>query len=108
MLRSLLLKIIKLYQLSLSKIAGNNCRYYPSCSTYAMIQFEKTNLFLAFFNSLFRILRCNQLFEGGFDHPKLHITCKKQESLSINEVKYWLIPEAGNRCSIIKNFSFKG
>ncbi len=108
MLRSFLLNLLKLYQNTFSLIAGNNCRYYPSCSAYAMIQFEKNNLFFAFFNSLFRILRCNQLFEGGFDYPKLHIKCKKNESLSINEVKYWLIPQADNRCSIIKNFLYKG
>lgn len=108
MLRLFFLNLLKLYQNTFSKIAGNNCRYYPSCSAYAVIQFEKNSIIFAFFNSFFRILRCNQLFEGGFDYPKLHLRCKKQESLSINEVKYWLIPEADNRCTIIKNFLFKG
>jgi len=108
MLRSLLLSLLRLYQNTFSKIAGNNCRYYPSCSAYAVIQFEKNNLIKAFFLSLFRILRCNQLFEGGFDHPKLRLTCRPQDNLSIDTIKYWLIPDAANRCTIIKNFSFKG
>jgi uncharacterized protein len=89
-------------------VAGNHCRYYPSCSAYTLIQFEKNNLFKAFVLSLVRILRCNQLFKGGFDYPKIRLRCRPQDNLSINEVKYWLIPEAGDRYIIIKNFSFKG
>ncbi len=108
MLRLFLLKLIRLYQHTFSRIAGNHCRYYPSCSAYAMIQFEKSPLLIAFFRSLWRILRCNQLFEGGFDHPNIVLGLRLQESLSIDKVKFWLIPEAGDRYIVIKNFLFKG
>ncbi|MBN2895749.1 MAG: membrane protein insertion efficiency factor YidD [Campylobacterales bacterium] len=108
MFRRLLLKLIRFYQLTFSRIAGSHCRYYPSCSAYAAIQFETAPIWLAFFRSFWRILRCNQLFEGGFDHPKMVFKHRPHQSLSIDKVKFWLIPEAGDRCIVIKNFFFKG
>ncbi|EAL5879776.1 membrane protein insertion efficiency factor YidD, partial [Campylobacter jejuni] len=53
------LKILRFYQKFLSPLKPATCRYYPSCSEYALWQFQKKNFFLAFFSTFFRILRCN-------------------------------------------------
>ncbi len=98
-LNKLALKLIKIYKF-ISPYFGNNCRYYPTCSTYALWLFENDNFFKAFFKSLFRILKCNQLFKGGIDYPivkkKFNAVYKKLD------VKYWYVPLGGDRFFIIK------
>ncbi|WXQ85590.1 membrane protein insertion efficiency factor YidD [Campylobacter jejuni] len=65
------LKILRFYQKFLSPLKPAVCRYYPSCSEYALWQFQKKNFFLAFFSTFFRVLRCNPFFKGGFDYPRV-------------------------------------
>ena len=83
---------------------GNNCRYYPSCSEYAKIEFENDSFVRAAFKSAARILTCNQLFKGGIDFPVV----KKQlnnKSFFVKKprIKYWLIPtEKKDKYIIIK------
>jgi hypothetical protein len=59
--------LIKLYQLILSPYLGGNCRYYPSCSHYAIEAFEKKSVFEALYLTLKRILSCNPLGGKGYD-----------------------------------------
>ncbi len=61
-------KNTRFYQKFLSPLKPAACRYYPSCSEYALWQFQK-EFFLAFF-LLFRVLRCNP-FLKGFDYPRV-------------------------------------
>jgi len=89
-LKKLFIKLIRAYQYFISPILGANCRYYPTCSEYAILEFENDNFFRAFFKSIFRILRCNQLFKGGIDYPIIKKDIKP--IYMKKEVKYWLIP----------------
>jgi putative membrane protein insertion efficiency factor len=68
MTKKIFITPIKYYQY-ISKLMPGKCRYYPSCSEYAMWQFETTNPVSAFVNSGLRILRCNHFFAGGIDYP---------------------------------------
>lgn len=63
------INLIRLYQLILSPYLGNNCRFTPSCSNYAILVFQKYNFFKAFYLTLYRILRCNPFSNGGQDYP---------------------------------------
>jgi putative membrane protein insertion efficiency factor len=99
-LRKLALKLIKGYKY-ISPLFGNNCRYYPTCSTYALWEFENDNFFRAFFKTLFRILRCNQLFKGGIDYPVVSKEFTPFFGKKI-QVKYWLIPYKKNKYIVIK------
>jgi putative membrane protein insertion efficiency factor len=103
MLKKLLVKSINFYQLFISPMLGNNCRYYPSCSEYTKIQFELNNPLRAFIKSFKRILTCNQLFKGGIDYPIVELNLKNVEYKKI-KVKYWLIPIKNykNRYIVIK------
>ncbi|MBN2058524.1 MAG: membrane protein insertion efficiency factor YidD [Candidatus Saganbacteria bacterium] len=43
------------------------CRFYPSCSYYAEQAIDKHGALKGSFLALKRLIRCNQLFPGGFD-----------------------------------------
>jgi len=100
LMKSLFLAPIKGYQY-ISKMLPASCRYYPSCSEYAKWQFEFNAPHKAFITSSLRILRCNQLFDGGIDYPLVNFTPYKPTSLlTFNtfcgkiDVIYWLVPKS--------------
>jgi len=107
-MRKLLLKLLWLYQKFFTLIGFGSCRYYPSCSEYARLNFENNSISSAFYHSFTRILRCNQLFDGGIEHPLLNKLRCKPENLRVESIKYWLVPDKTDRYYIIKNFSYKG
>jgi putative membrane protein insertion efficiency factor len=89
-LKTLPIKFIKAYQY-ISPVFGQKCRYYPTCSEYALIEFENDSFLRAIYKTFFRILRCNQLFKGGIDYP---VVKKKFTPIyEKKEIKYWLIPK---------------
>ncbi|WP_428739894.1 membrane protein insertion efficiency factor YidD [Sulfurimonas sp.] len=108
LVRKLFLNLLWLYQKFFTLIGYGSCRYYPTCSEYARINFENNSLLSAFYNSFIRILRCNQLFDGGIDYPMLDKLELKPSKLELDSIKYWLVPNEKNRYYIIKNFSYKG
>jgi len=61
------LSIIKLYQTILSPIIGNNCRFYPSCSNYALEAIKKHGSIKGYWLSIKRIMKCQPFHKGGFD-----------------------------------------
>jgi putative membrane protein insertion efficiency factor len=104
MLKRSLLKLLLIYQRYITVLGFGSCRYYPSCSEYAKWQFEHNNPIIAFFESLLRILRCNQLFDGGIDYPILHnLTCKVQK-LNTKDIKYWLVPKNSKKKSLVSSY----
>ena len=107
MIKKIAQKLIAFYQRYLTVISFGSCRYYPSCSEYAMQQFQKNNILVAFYQSTLRILRCNQLFVGGIDYPV--VPCKRLFSLSMLtkdkfDIKFWLVPKDEKYCYVIKQF----
>ena len=107
-LKQSLLKLLWLYQKFFTLIGFGSCRYYPTCSEYARLNFENNSISSAFYHSFTRILRCNQLFDGGIEYPLLDKLCCRPTKLEIDTIKYWLVPNKKNRYYIIKNFSYKG
>jgi len=81
---------------------GNNCRYYPSCSEYAIMEFENDNLARALIKTFLRILRCNQFFRGGIDFPVVKKKIKMKFFIKKPKIKYWLIPTHKDKYIIIK------
>jgi len=100
---------IKAYQY-ISKMLPNNCRYYPSCSNYAMWHFETNHRpDKALAATATRILRCNQLFKGGIDYPIISYRPKPLFYLCCSKikVKYWIIPKTNDKYYVIKDFNFE-
>lgn len=110
MIRTSLLKLLRLYQRFFTLLGYGSCRYYPSCSEYAKWQFENNSIPYAFYHTFFRILRCNQLFPGGIDYPVVNrLRCNNMEAdKAVDSIKYWYVPKTNQRFYIIKNFSYKG
>ncbi len=59
--------IIKLYQITVSPILGNNCRYNPTCSTYCIKCFEQHNILYAMYLGIKRIISCHPFGGSGYD-----------------------------------------
>ena len=104
---------IKGYQY-ISHMLPANCRYYPSCSEYAKWQFEFNAPHKATVATALRILRCNQLFDGGIDYPVVTFSPPKASYLlTFNhtcgkmKVIYWFVPKdlARSQYTILKDFN---
>ncbi len=65
--KSLAINAIRIYAKILSPLLGNNCRYYPTCSSYMMEAIQRKGLILGILKGLYRILRCNPFSPGGYD-----------------------------------------
>jgi len=63
----LMIKLIKFYRYYLSPILPASCRFYPSCSEYAQISFQRLGFWKGAYHSFWRILKCNPFHPGGFD-----------------------------------------
>ena len=63
----IIVKLIKCYQNWLSPILPVSCRFYPSCSSYALTSFQSLGFWKATYCTLWRILKCNPFHPGGFD-----------------------------------------
>ena len=65
-MKKILIKLIKLYQ----KFPGNfhsSCKFYPTCSNYAIEAINKYGSLKGIFLALKRIIKCNPLSRGGID-----------------------------------------
>ena len=67
MIKVLLSFIIKAYQYTISPLLGNNCRFYPTCSNYALEALKEYKLFIALKLIIVRVLRCNPWGGSGVD-----------------------------------------
>ena len=63
-----LLSLIKIYKLFLSPLLGNNCRYHPTCSSYAIEALETHGLIKGLYLSIKRVSKCHPLGGSGIDH----------------------------------------
>lgn len=62
-----LVLLIRIYQLTFSKLIGPVCRYYPSCSHYGLAAIQVHGAGKGSLLATWRILRCNPWSEGGID-----------------------------------------
>ena len=66
-MRFMFIAIIKIYKFFISPLLGDNCRFYPSCSSYSIEAFENHGVFIGFYLTLRRLLKCHPFHEGGID-----------------------------------------
>jgi putative membrane protein insertion efficiency factor len=69
-MRDTILWLIKGYRRYLSPPLPPRCRFYPSCSRYAMEALERHGIFRGGYLAIRRILRCHPFSEGGCDPLK--------------------------------------
>jgi hypothetical protein len=67
MVQWLLIALVRGYQLVLSPLLPAACRYYPSCSAYAVEALEKHGTWRGSWLAMKRIARCHPFRAGGYD-----------------------------------------
>lgn len=70
MLKKIIIYFIKIYRKYISPLKAPSCRFYPTCSQYAIQAIEKYGLLRGGFMSIKRIVRCNPYNMGGYDPVK--------------------------------------
>jgi len=63
----LLIGLIRLYQWLLSPYFGQQCRFAPTCSHYAVEAINKHGSIRGSIYSIRRLLRCHPWHAGGYD-----------------------------------------
>ena len=66
-MKRLLLLLVRFYRSCISPLTLPSCRYYPTCSAYAMEAIERYGAWHGGWMALRRILRCHPLHKGGYD-----------------------------------------
>lgn len=64
----LLIGLVRGYQLVVSPFLGPSCRYYPSCSAYAVEALRVHGAIKGTWLAIRRLLRCHPWAPGGVDH----------------------------------------
>jgi uncharacterized protein len=67
LLVALLIAPIRLYQRFISPAFGPRCRYYPTCSEYAVQAIREVGPIRGSILAGWRLLRCNPFSHGGVD-----------------------------------------
>ncbi|ABK61013.1 membrane protein insertion efficiency factor YidD [Clostridium novyi] len=70
MLKIILIHIIKFYRKYISPLKKPCCRFYPTCSKYALDAINKYGAFKGSIMAIKRILRCHPFNPGGYDPVK--------------------------------------
>lgn len=66
-MKKLLIRAIHFYQKNISVNTSPKCRYYPTCSQYAVEAIQTHGALKGSLLAVWRILRCNPFSKGGFD-----------------------------------------
>ena len=69
-MRRALIAPIVAYQRVISPFIAPRCRYYPSCSAYAVEAIREFGVARGLVLAVWRLLRCNPWSHGGVDHPR--------------------------------------
>ncbi len=62
--------MIKFYRKYISPLKTPCCRFYPTCSQYALEAIEKYGAFKGGIMAIKRILKCHPFHDGGYDPVK--------------------------------------
>ena len=72
--RNICVPILRLYRAVISPLYGDVCRYYPSCSAYALGSIQQHGVIKGVFMGTLRIARCHPWAAGGVDDvPQPHV-----------------------------------
>ena len=67
-MKRIVLLPVRFYRRFLSPLKpAPTCRYYPTCSSYAIEAVERRGVVVGTLKAIWRVIRCNPLFSGGYD-----------------------------------------
>lgn len=67
LIHRLIRTVIRMYQIFVSPVLGQTCRFHPSCSQYALDAIEKHGVIYGSWLTVKRLVRCNPWHPGGYD-----------------------------------------
>lgn len=65
--RAILIAPVRFYQRAISPGLPQRCRYYPSCSHYAVTAIRRFGILRGLVLTAWRLVRCNPWSHGGVD-----------------------------------------
>jgi len=69
-MKKIAVAVLKFYKKHISTHLPDSCRFYPTCSEYAIEAINKYGVLKGSIKSAYRILRCNPFNRGGYDPVK--------------------------------------
>jgi len=66
-MKKVLIYFIKAYKIIISPFLPDSCRFYPTCSEYAIDAINRYGILKGSIKLIYRILRCNPFNKGGYD-----------------------------------------
>ncbi len=69
--RNISVLVLRIYRAVVSPLYGDVCRYYPSCSSYALQAIQRYGVLRGAWMGLRRIARCHPWAAGGVDDVPL-------------------------------------
>ncbi|QJD28847.1 membrane protein insertion efficiency factor YidD [Methylococcus geothermalis] len=66
-MQRLFIALIRLYQYLLSPWVGHHCRFFPTCSNYAIDAIERFGAMRGAYLTIRRLLKCHPWHHGGID-----------------------------------------
>ncbi|MBQ8123638.1 MAG: membrane protein insertion efficiency factor YidD [Ruminococcus sp.] len=75
-MKFILISLVKLYKKLISPLSAPKCKFYPSCSSYAIDALQKFGAIRGSALAVWRILRCNPWSLGGIDYVPERFTFK--------------------------------
>lgn len=79
-MKYILIFFVKIYKKCISPFKTPCCRFYPTCSQYAIEALKTHGAIKGSYYSIKRILRCNPFCKGGNDPvpPKISVKTRKK------------------------------
>lgn len=80
-MRKVMIFLVRVYQKFISPLKRPCCRFYPTCSSYAIQAFEKHGAVKGLILSVKRVIRCNPWNIGGIDPvpEEFHLFTKRKK-----------------------------
>lgn len=67
LLNSLLIGLVRFYQVAISPLLPRSCRFYPTCSAYTLAALRKYGPLKGTWLGIKRISKCHPFHKGGYD-----------------------------------------
>ncbi len=66
-MQRILINAVRAYRYAISPLLGDNCRFYPSCSQYALTAIARYGAAKGSWLAVRRLLCCHPWHHGGYD-----------------------------------------